>query len=164
MRRFSSQQARERHLLSLACICSLCFLHLHRGNAHACLACADSWFRAALNLPRPHPPTGTGTADQFQPEGSGYMKLLECALASRDTAATGAHVAVHVAEALCMCRRPFEAADCLTMSLAWLQGLRSMAEVRFQHLSAPVEPHTPGSPCQTSALFLCGPVPPHADV
>ena len=162
MRRFPSQQARERHLLSLACICSLCFLHLHRGNAHACLACADSWFRAALNLPRPHPPTGTGTADQFQPEG--YMKLLECALASRDTAATGAHVAVHVAEALCMCRRPFEAADCLTMSLAWLQGLRSMAEVRFQHLSAPMEPHSPGSPCHTSALFLCGPVPPHADV
>lgn len=116
---------RERHKIALSCICSLCFLHMHRGSPHACIACADRWFRGALGVPRV--PAAASSSGMAAP---GYAQLIEGALGALETAEAGAHIAAHVAEALSMHNRPDEAAACLRHSLDALVLLADVPRVR----------------------------------
>eukprot|EP00892_Ulva_mutabilis_P001076 jgi/Ulvmu1/1096/UM106_0012.1 len=122
--RQAGDTAAERRRLALSSICSLCYLHLHHGNPHACLACVDRWFRGAVeSLPLAGASAAAGPSHAQE---AGYSKVLAGALRSRATAAAGSHIAVHVADALCMCGRPEEAVACLSDSLAQLSGLSDL--------------------------------------
>lgn len=98
---------------------------MHRSNPHACIACADRWFRGAVGLPGVASPRAGAAAAaassrqqaQAEAEEAGYMRLLERALGTWETAEAGAHIAAHTAEALSMCSRTGEAVACLQRSL-----------------------------------------------
>jgi hypothetical protein len=133
----------ERYHIALSCICNLCFIHLQRNDPHACIACANGWFRKPLGSLAA---AGSESATREQLTGSlsgdlkwlqGVWKLLEDAFQHRRCVEDAVHLAGYVSEALCMLAAPQAAVEVLLLGLSALGRLSARDHVRCLICTSP---------------------------
>lgn len=121
----------ERRHVALSCISNLCYIHLQRLDPHACIACANAWFR------RPLTTSAVPNSMQLADSASGDMewlqgvwKLLEDSLQHRRSVETAVHLAGYIGEALCMLAAPQAAVEVLLWALSGLARRTARDHVR----------------------------------
>lgn len=123
----------ERRHIALSCICNLCYIHLQRNDPHACITCANTWFRRPLNTP-PVATTSMPLADSASGDMEwlqGVWQLLEDSLQQRRCVETAVHLAGYVGEALCMLAAPQAAVEVLLWGLSGLARRTARYHVRI---------------------------------
>lgn len=145
----------ERHHIALSCICNLCYIHMQRNDPHACIACANAWFRRPLTTT----PVATNVmqlADSASVDMEwlqGVWKLLEDSLQHRRCVESAVHLAGYIGEALCMLAAPQAAVEVLLWGLSGLARRTARDHVRFDDFFR-VFRYTEGF-CARSAAACC---------
>jgi hypothetical protein len=116
---------------------------LQRNDPHACIKCANGWFRSPLSSP-PVAKSESAMHVQLADSASGDMewlqgvwKLLENALQHRRTVELAVHLAGYVAEALCILAAPQAAVEVLLWGLSGLARRTARDHVRCMHCALP---------------------------